>query len=188
MMTSKSQFNFSPISKVIFLLLLINLFPVKANNAEAKRYLKLEDSEEYLPTFKLPHFESGEIFESTNLSGHLVYLDFWASWCSPCLESMPFLEQLHLKYSGKNFLIIAVNIDKDKEDAKKFINRTNISYTNLYDPNGTLGKPLNVTTMPMAFLVSPKGEILLKHTGFDPQYGFKLEQTIKNILNSNTEN
>ncbi|MCW8879901.1 MAG: TlpA family protein disulfide reductase [Kangiellaceae bacterium] len=135
-----------------------------------------------LPRFQLEKLDGSGTFESSKLVGKLVYLDYWASWCSPCLESMPFLQSLSESYPEKSFKIVAINIDKDRDKATDFLSKLNITYLNLYDPDGVLGKTLDVTKMPTAFLISPDGKILIKHTGFNQDYAERLKSSIDKQL------
>lgn len=135
-----------------------------------------------LPYFLGYEFGTNAKFSSEALKGKIIYLDFWASWCSPCIESLPFLEKLHRQYSKQGFEVIAVNIDEKKLNAKLFLEKHPISYLNLYDPKGDIGKMLKVKKMPTAFLIDRNGNILFKHVGFNKKYAEKLTFAIKKIL------
>ncbi len=131
-------------------------------------------------------FDNNEHFEFKSFKGKVVYIDFWASWCAPCRESMPFLEKLYLKHRDEGFEIIAINIDEYKDDAKQFLSQQPISYQNLYDPDGKIGKLLKVKTMPTAFLVNRKGKLLFRHSGFNTKYSEKLASKINQLVSNNT--
>ena len=66
----------------------------------------------------------------------MVYLDFWASWCPPCLTSLPLLEKLRKEFPSDQFQILAVNVDQDPEKARKFLERTQVGYPSATDPEG----------------------------------------------------
>ena len=65
-------------------------------------------------------FSSQQKIQLNDYKGKLIYMDFWASWCSPCLKSMPFLEKLHQQYASDRFKIIAINIDEKKVRRRSF--------------------------------------------------------------------
>lgn len=147
----------------------------------------------YLPTIFLAdnlrpleyqgyEFNSGQSINFNQYKGKIVYLDFWASWCAPCVKSLPFMEKLHHQFSADKFKIIAINIDEDKRSANSFLNDHPISYLNLYDPKGYIGKKLKVRNMPTAFLIDQDGNILFKHSGFNEKYAKKLEQVIEQLV------
>ena len=132
-------------------------------------------------------FASGRRIELGSYVGEVVYLDFWASWCAPCRESLPFMEELHQRYGEHGLRIVAVNVDENKADAKEFLKRHPISYLNLYDPKGKIGKQLKVRRMPTAFLVDRDGTILFRHVGFDKRYSEKLRLAIVALLDTERE-
>ena len=128
-------------------------------------------------------FTTNESIELNKYKGKIVYMDFWASWCPPCLESLPFLESLHKNLPEEEFKIIAINIDEEKNQAESFLKDHPISYLNLYDPEGSIGKKLRVQNMPTAFLIDRDGNVLFKHSGFNQKYAEKLEQTLITLVN-----
>jgi len=132
-------------------------------------------------------FSSNQKIQLSDYKGKIVYLDFWASWCPPCIKSMPFMETLHQKYPIDEFKIIAINIDENKSEANDFLKKHPISYLNLYDPEGDIGKTLKVKNMPTAFLIDRDGNILFKHSGFDQKYASKLEKVIGNLVEKHSE-
>jgi len=140
-------------------------------------------AEEFHPlSFIGKDFTTGEDFAFKQYSNKVVYIDFWASWCAPCRESMPFLEKLYQNYNEQGFEIIAINIDEIKSDAKQFIHDFPISYSNMYDPKGEIGKKLNIKSMPTAYLIGRDGKVIVRHSGFNKKYGLKLENKIKHLL------
>lgn len=137
-----------------------------------------------LPNFTGYEINSNRTVPFDDFKGQLIYLDFWASWCGPCLESLPFLEYIHQAYQGKGIIIIGVNIDEDRNNGMSFLKTHSISFLNLYDPKGFIGKKLGVKNMPTAFLINKDGNILFKHVGFDKNYSNRLDETISKLLNA----
>ena len=76
------------------------------------------------PEFKAPALDGGKSLSLAAYRGKVVYLDFWASWCPPCLTSLPLLEELRKEFPSDQFQILAVNVDQDPEKARKFLERT----------------------------------------------------------------
>ncbi|MDQ7049408.1 MAG: TlpA disulfide reductase family protein [Enterobacterales bacterium] len=123
-------------------------------------------------------FTSGKSMAFSEFKGQYVYIDFWASCCPPCVESLPFFEKEIHPLEGNSFKLVVINIDEDKQDAIDFLQQHPISYLNLYDPFGKLGMPLGVSSMPTGFLVDPKGKVIYKHIGFSMRYGRELKKLI----------
>ena len=79
-------------------------------------------------------------FDLKNYQGKVVYLDFWASWCVPCRKSFPWLNQLRNRYSEKQLVIVAVNLDKEAALAADFLKQYPANFDIFYDPEGVLAK------------------------------------------------
>src|SRR5690242_4352206 len=80
-------------------------------------------------------------------AGKVVYLDFWASWCGPCAQSFPWLNQMQDKY-GKDLTIVGVNVDTEDGAADKFLKRHPAKFDIVRDPKGTLPELYKIQGMP----------------------------------------
>lgn len=122
------------------------------------------------PLFSLPQLQAdaGANVSLAEHRGKVVYVDFWASWCAPCLISTPLLNALRnrLVEQGKPFEIIAVNVDKDPEDGIDFLLDEPVQYVTVSDPAGQTPSLYEIKAMPTAFLVDGSGTIRLVHEGF----------------------
>lgn len=133
-----------------------------------------------LPDFKLPT-DNGEVSQST-FKDQVVYIDFWASWCKPCLKSFPFLNELQQRYGSKGLKILAINLDKDHQAAESFLHRTPASFTVAFDEQGDIAQRFHVQGMPSSYLVDRKGYIRARHIGFRDEDKAKLEQAVASLL------
>jgi thiol-disulfide isomerase/thioredoxin len=118
------------------------------------------------PEFKSPALDGGKVLSLAAYRGKVVYLDFWASWCPPCLTSLPLLEQLRKEFPADQFQILAVNVDQDVAKARKFIQKTGVGYPSATDPKGRLPEMYGIETMPTSFLIDRNGVIRYVHHGF----------------------
>jgi thiol-disulfide isomerase/thioredoxin len=126
---------------------------------------------ETAPDFSLPPLRTDDgsaDIKLANLRGKVVYVDFWASWCPPCLVSIPLLNELRDKYvaEGKPFEVLAVNVDSDPEDGIDFLLDEPVNYVVVSDPAGTTPALYKVPGMPTSYLVDASGQVRLVHTGF----------------------
>lgn len=129
------------------------------------------ESGDTAPDFELPPLHKSEGSGAISLSdfrGKVVYVDFWASWCAPCLVSIPLLNELRDRYvgAGQPFEVLAVNVDSDPEDGIDFLLDEPVNYVVVSDPSGTTPALYKVPGMPTAYLVDAKGQVRLVHTGF----------------------
>jgi peroxiredoxin len=114
--------------------------------------------------------------------GKVVYLDFWASWCAPCLTSLPLLEQLRKELPSQHFQILAVNVDQDIEQARRFLARNPIGYPSLSDPQGRIPELFGVPTMPTSYLIDRRGRVRHIHAGFRPSDIDALRRQIRALI------
>jgi thiol-disulfide isomerase/thioredoxin len=101
-----------------------------------------------------------------NLKGRVVLVDFFASWCGPCRESFPVLQELHRKYADQGLVIVAVNLDRKKEDMDRFLKQHAVSFPVVRDTEHRLVKEVQVPTMPSSFLIDREGKVRSVHRGF----------------------
>jgi thiol-disulfide isomerase/thioredoxin len=114
--------------------------------------------------------------------GKVVYLDFWASWCAPCRHSFPWMNQLQGRYGDMGLVIIAVNLDKQRELASDFLATTRPTFTIAFDPQGSSAEAYQVMGMPSSYLIDRHGGLHTHHLGFREQDKAALEQQIKGLL------
>lgn len=119
------------------------------------------------PTFTLPNIVEGQPEISLEaLRGKTVYVDFWASWCPPCLRSMPLINDLYNKYKDQDFEVIAINVDDPVEDGEDFLLDTPLDYLIAVDTDNTVLNRFDVTGMPTSFLIDKEGVVRMVHLGF----------------------
>ena len=120
--------------------------------------------------------------KSVSLDNKVVYVDFWASWCVPCRQSLPWMESLYRKYAAQGLEVVAVNVDKDHKAAMKFLENCRSTFPIVYDSTGSLAKLYNLQTMPSSFIYDREGHLAESHRGFKMEEADNLERTIQQQL------
>ena len=100
------------------------------------------------------------------LQGKTVYVDFWASWCAPCLKSLPLYNEMYHKYKDQGLEVVAITVDNPIEDGLDFLLDTPLDFLIPADPEGDAAELFGVIGMPSSYLISPDGEVKLVHMGF----------------------
>ena len=121
---------------------------------------------EIAPEFTLPTLGNGPERSLADSHGKVRYLDFWASWCAPCRVSIPAMVDLQAELGGQDFEILAISVDKQPEDALRFLERYPVNYANLSDPEGAVAAAYSLPGMPTSFVIDRDGRITLMHAGF----------------------
>jgi thiol-disulfide isomerase/thioredoxin len=119
------------------------------------------------------------------LRGKVVYLDFWASWCGPCRESFPWMNELEHKIGREDFVVVGVNVDQERADAERFLATTPAAFRIAYDPDGALPERFQVRGMPTSVLIGRDGKVLFTHEGFRLKDRAALEKRIRALLDPN---
>ncbi|MBL9137869.1 MAG: TlpA family protein disulfide reductase [Verrucomicrobiales bacterium] len=118
-----------------------------------------------------------------DLSGKIVLVDFFASWCGPCQESFPAMEELQKKYGSKGLVIVAVNEDQKREDMDSFLKQHKVTFTIVRDPGSGLVSKVRIPTMPTSFLLDKEGKVRAMHRGFKGKETLrKYEEDIEALL------
>lgn len=101
-----------------------------------------------------------------DLKGKVVLVDFWASWCGPCKDSFPVMEDLHQKFGAKGLVVLAVNVDEDAAAMKDFLKDHQASFTIVRDASKKLVGTANIASMPTSFVIGADGKVVAIHKGF----------------------
>jgi cytochrome c biogenesis protein CcmG, thiol:disulfide interchange protein DsbE len=100
-----------------------------------------------------------------DLRGHPVILNFWASWCDPCREEAPLLQRLAHDYGSRGLLVVGVDTQDLEAPAQAFLSRYALTYLNLRDPDGSVGRLFGTTGVPETFFIDAAGRIQGKFPG-----------------------
>jgi cytochrome c biogenesis protein CcmG, thiol:disulfide interchange protein DsbE len=137
--------------------------------------------------FSLPALRGGTPIRLAQYRHKIVYVDIWASWCTPCLRSMPELDALREKFREQPFEIVAVNVDSDVAAARAFLERVRVRYPVAFDREAVQlrARILNESDLkglPVGFLLDGHGTIRLVHRGYAPGQSAFLAEHIETLL------
>ncbi|MBC7834315.1 MAG: TlpA family protein disulfide reductase [Phycisphaerales bacterium] len=126
----------------------------------------------------------GAEFSLSGLKGKVVLLDFWATWCGPCVQSIPSIQGLSDKFKGKAFVVVGINQDGKGTDnkVKKFLEKRSITFTQFMDEKNQVGRAYHVTGIPCSVLVDQKGNVQRVHVGASPTLAEELGADIQDLL------
>jgi len=112
----------------------------------------------------------------------VLLVDFWASWCIPCRKSFPWLNEIQATYADKGLKILAINLDKDRALADKFLDKVPADFPIYYDSEARFAKSFDLLGMPSSYIVDDQGQILRSHKGFFEKKKDEYEKEIHMIL------
>ncbi len=139
-----------------------------------------------IPYFTLKDFDERIYDIKEELKENVVVLDFWASYCKPCVKMMPYLDSLYIKYKDSNLRLFGICVDSRKSilTAKTIWNKGNFSYIPLWDWDNEVMKSFEVKEIPNIFIIY-KDEIVYKKVGYDEKEKEAFEDTLRKILLKN---
>jgi thiol-disulfide isomerase/thioredoxin len=115
-----------------------------------------------------------EQLDLREFAGKVIYLDFWASWCVPCRQSFPWLNDIQVAYANRGLVVVAVNLDKEPQLAAKFLEGNPAAFRIVYDPKGAIATSYDVKAMPSSVIIGRDGQVRTVHRGFheDEEYNY----------------
>jgi thiol-disulfide isomerase/thioredoxin len=115
-------------------------------------------------------------------AGRVVLVDFWASWCTPCRRSFPWMNRMLELYADDGLTIVSVNLDAGRDEAAGFLAETPARFDVIYDPEGRIARKYDVIGMPSSYLIGRDGELIETHIGFRRHEAPEYEAMIRQAL------
>ncbi len=140
-----------------------------------------KEMNEPAPDFTLKS-RQGENLRLEDFRGQVVMLNFWASWCGPCRQEMPLMDAIYEQYKDLGFTVLAVNVDENREEAHRFLDKVPVSYPILYDPESEVSERYNVQAMPTTVMIGRDGNARFIHYGYKPGYEDEYEKQIRQLV------
>lgn len=158
--------------------------PAHAAAAVATPSNAADDERPLAPPFTLRTLDGARLDLTTLLERGPVLLDFWATWCKPCVASLPELDALSRVYGPRGLTVVGVSIDGPRNGARvrPFVSRLKLGYAIGLDEDGSLQQDYRVTAVPTALLIDRGGHIVLRRQGYLPGEGARLREALEALL------
>jgi thiol-disulfide isomerase/thioredoxin len=127
--------------------------------------------------------QNNETVSLSALKGRTVLVNFWASWCKPCQKEIPELNRIYEKFSAQGFSIVGINIDKEKANAERYMERIPISYTVAFDSGMSVIDDYKAPGMPSSYIIDKNGIVREIIYGFSEKKKALIESSITALLN-----
>ena len=134
------------------------------------------------PGFSLPS-RAGEEISLDQYEDQVVMINFWASWCAPCREEMPLLEQIYQRYEPLGFTLLGVNVDENRADALAFLDMSeDVSFPILFDSNSQVSQLYDVVAMPSTLVLDRAGNVRFVHHGYQAGYEDEYQAQVRQLI------
>jgi len=139
----------------------------------------IADAGEVAPDFRLPTLD-GETVQLSELRGHPVVVNFWASWCNPCRQEFPLLDKAVREHEKDGLVIVGVTFRDIESDSRDFVEETDATWPQAVDDDGAVARTFGVRTIPVTFFVDAEGVVAARLFGFSSPDA--LEGPLRRIL------
>ena len=133
------------------------------------------------PNFALKGMDGTNV-RLSEARGQVVMINFWATWCGPCRQEMPVLNDLYKRYRSAGFLLLGINTERKPEEARAMATKLGIEFPILFDTDKTASRAYEVAAMPYTVLVDRSGKIRYRHRGYVPGTEREYETQIRELL------
>jgi peroxiredoxin len=133
------------------------------------------------PGFTLPA-RAGGTLSLDQLKGQVVMVNFWATWCGPCRQEMPLLEQIQQKYEPLGFTVVGINVEPDSAAAQAWLTGVGVTFPILFDRENTVAAAFGVEGMPSTVFIDRNGAVRYVHRGYKPGDESKYSDMIRSLV------
>jgi thiol-disulfide isomerase/thioredoxin/outer membrane lipoprotein-sorting protein len=135
---------------------------------------------EEAPDFSLQDL-GGNAYALSDLSGKVVLLDFWATWCGPCRMEMPEIQKIHDDLKGKGLVVLGVNDESDVNAVKQFLSDSGYTYPTVRDPKGETYSAYRISAIPAIYIITKDGKVASSLIGYSPDRGDEIREILKKL-------
>ena len=172
------KLSFSCLIRKVTAFLVVALFVSLSSTASAVAAVGRGDS---MPDFKAFSLK-GTPLSTASLTGSVVLVDFWATWCPPCKESLPILQRLHMRYAKDGLIVLGLNVEGGNElQIRQFVQERRMTYP-VIAASQKIQEQFGVRAVPVLFLVDRKGVVRERFVGFSPSMERVIEQYVQRLL------
>ena len=128
--------------------------------------------------------EGGLTLTRSNFGGKVLVLNFWATWCAPCIQEIPMLNQLSEMYRDKGLVVLGVSVDKNPGNYRQFLERFNIQFATAHDPQAAISDSYGSYRYPETYIIDSDGTVVQKVIAVPNWTGPEMRAFLDNLLGS----
>jgi peroxiredoxin len=126
--------------------------------------------------------DSGRQVTRSEFGGRLLVLNFWATWCPPCVEELPSLNEFQKQMAGQGVVVVGISVDRNEKTYRQFLQRTKVAFLTARDPEARISADYGTFKYPETYIIDSKGEVLEKFIGPENWMDPNLINRVKSFL------
>jgi peroxiredoxin len=109
--------------------------------------------------------DGGRRINRSDFGGRLLVLNFWATWCPPCIEEMPSLDEMQKQLAPSGVVVVGISVDQDAAQYRQLLDKAKVSFPTARDPGGKISAEYGTFKFPETYIIDHRGKVLQKHIG-----------------------
>jgi cytochrome c biogenesis protein CcmG, thiol:disulfide interchange protein DsbE len=134
------------------------------------------------PNFRV-RTENGAVLTPKDFGGKLLVVNFWASWCAPCVQEMPSLNQFQKMFASQGVVVLGINVDRKEDAYRNMLNRFHVTFQTVRDPDENINYRYGTYKIPESYIIDRNGKVLQKYAGLPEVNGEWKPWTDPEIVN-----
>jgi len=126
--------------------------------------------------------DNGRTISAAKFGGRLLVLNFWATWCAPCVEEVPSLNQFSKRMAGSGVVVLGVSVDKDPKAYRDFLTHANVSFLTARDPGAKISGDYGTFKYPESYIIDSSGKVVQKIIGQENWTDDRMLSYVKSLL------
>ncbi len=133
------------------------------------------------PDFRITA-DNGRVITRSDFGGKLLVLNFWATWCPPCVEELPSLNEFHERLADSGVVVVGVSVDQDAGEYKAFLDKTKVAFLTARDPAAEISGRYGTFKFPETYVIDSRGRVRQKHIGPENWASENLIRSVRGLL------
>jgi peroxiredoxin len=126
--------------------------------------------------------DNGRTISRSDFGGKLLVLNFWATWCPPCIQELPSLDEFQRELANQGVVVLGVSVDKDEKAYKRFLDRAKVSFVTARDPENKINAQYGTFKYPESYIINRDGKVVMKIINATDWTDEKMVSYVKSLL------
>jgi cytochrome c biogenesis protein CcmG, thiol:disulfide interchange protein DsbE len=126
--------------------------------------------------------DNGRTITASNFGGKLLVLNFWATWCEPCLQELPSLNEFQQRFAGSGVVVLGVSVDKDEKAYRDLLTRARLSFLTARDPDNKINTDYGTFKFPETYIIDSQGKVVRKIINAQDWMSDRMVRDVESLL------